>query len=225
MRRADGRVALRALRSRFSEMAMKSAAYALAILAGLGLLAGAAVPSRELKIGVVNLKDCFDRERNLRVRDARRAFGEFSAKLQDELNKVADEVKKKEEEIKLAPQGSELQLRLVQERAELAYRYKYVEELNKSRLFMENERVWTGIYNKLRTTIDDMAKKEGYDMILKVDEPLLEERQTDPVFQRINQRPVLYYNPAWDITAKLIDRLNNDYKAEPKIDGNPRPNK
>jgi len=64
--------------------------------------------------------------------------------------------------------------------------------------------------------VEKIAAQDGYDIVLYRDEfePIL----TDPeaVREQIRSRKVLYCSPRADITAIVLDKLNADYRAQPR---------
>jgi hypothetical protein len=56
-----------------------------------------------------------------------------------------------------------------------------------------------------------IGKEQNFDLIVRVEQPLLEEQDPENLTQRINNRVVLYHNPAADVTPIVLKRLNDEY--------------
>jgi hypothetical protein len=63
-----------------------------------------------------------------------------------------------------------------------------------------------------------IAQEQKFDLILRVEAPLLEEQDPETVTQRINNRVVLYSHENVDITPLVILRLNAEW-AKTKAGG------
>jgi Skp family chaperone for outer membrane proteins len=198
---------------------MKPGAIVLATVGGLALLAAAALPAdaprRELKIGVVNIKHCFDPTRYRGAQDAQHEIDAEVERLGKEVEALDKQIKDKEAEVKMARgPGStpETVQQLLQEANILALKRKMIYEINQQKAVGESQRIQTNLYNAIRKAISEFGQAQGYDLILKVDEMEMEERSVEPVARRANYRPVLYHAPAMDVTDKILAQLEAGYK-------------
>jgi Skp family chaperone for outer membrane proteins len=63
---------------------------------------------------------------------------------------------------------------------------------------------------------EEIAQREGYDVVLYLSPPELVSYNPDAVKEQIRLRKVIYANPRIDITQAVVDRLNANYRAQPK---------
>lgn len=71
-------------------------------------------------------------------------------------------------------------------------------------------------YRDILKVVEDIARRDGYDLVFYKGE--LEAVSTDPevIQEQIRRLQVLYANPAVDVTQMVLDKLNTDYRAQPK---------
>lgn len=77
--------------------------------------------------------------------------------------------------------------------------------------------VWTvKIYRDIQKAAGEVAKRDGYDLVLYKGE--FEQTSPDPdaIREQIRSLQILYSNPSIDITQALVDKLNNDYRTQPR---------
>lgn len=216
-------------------MTLKTGSIVLGALVGLGVLAGAmaqdgarpatarpksggalkaSAPARALKIGVVDLKQCFDREKYDRIGNAEREYKAYYTTLQDKLDAVKLKVKHKQEELPLAEGKKNLRQNILTELYMLNYELEMTAKMNEHQALARYQQIQMDIYNGIREVVDDYGKENGFDLILKTDEPQLAENSIESVSKRINHRPVLYSNPDLDITKQILDRLQAVYRRD-----------
>ena len=85
-----------------------------------------------------------------------------------------------------------------------------------SELDYEKSLMWRSIYRNLRSEAAKLAETEGFDYILIDDgsEDIQPNREAKmpmelQVLEGLQRRRTLYANPAYDLTDKLIVRMNN----------------
>lgn len=171
-----------------------------------------AAPRAELKIGVVDLKQCFDSAKYDRIRDEERKYKSFVEVLSKEVDDAENAVAQKDKEIESARNIEELRNQFIQERGVLAYKAKMITEINKQKAMNEYQRVQMDIYNGIRAVIEEYGKANDFDMIFKIDEPMLDEGSVESVSKRINNRPVLFHSADLDITVEVLKKLNEAYR-------------
>lgn len=88
------------------------------------------------------------------------------------------------------------------------------------RLDIEQALLLQDLYRAIRIAAEDMAKANGYDLVLTDDsrgeltnDPTSNLSNQDQVRQQIAARKILYAGPRIDITNDLIARMNNQYRA------------
>lgn len=191
------------------------------LLAALILVAGAATASAQdkdkpaFKLGVVNLRTCFDKDKYERVKE----IDADLQKLADDYAKRIQEIEKKmvqlKEQIEGLPAESKLRAEKILQMRRLETDLKFEKEYGKAQYldFYSDRKI--EIYNEIRRVVALIAQEQKYDLILRVEAPSLSDQQ-DPenVTQRINNRVVLYSHDSVDITNLVVERLNAEYKKQ-----------
>ena len=196
----------------------------LAAWAALAAVASAQQPAEPaLKVGAVNLQECFDSDK---CEIAKEVNAELKARFAERQKKLAD-LKKRGQDLKndldALPEIGAQALREEKEKklAFLITEIKYEEETGKKKYldYYKNRKV--EIYKKITAAVDKVAAEQKLDLVLRMEPPLLEDienesdaRQTELAFQRINNRFVLFSTPTVDITPAVIKRLNEDHKKK-----------
>jgi Skp family chaperone for outer membrane proteins len=178
------------------------------------------------KLGVVNLRTCFDKDKFERVKEIDTEL----QKLADEYAKKIQEIEKKmvqlKEQVDGLPPESKLRADKILQLRRLETDLKFEKEYGKAQYldFYSDKKI--EIYNEIRRVVGLIAQEQKYDLILRVEAPTLNDQQ-DPenVTQRINNRVVLYSHESVDITNLVVDRLNVEYKKQKgdKKDGEKKP--
>lgn len=194
------------------------------LMAALAAVLSAQQPSEPpLKVGAVNLQECFDSDK---CEIAKEVNAELKARFAERQKKLAD-LKKRGQELKndldALPESGAQALREEKEKklAFLITELKYEEETGKKKYldYYKNRKV--EIYKKITAAVDKVAADQKLDLVLRMEPPLLEDlenesdaRQTELAFQRINNRFVLFSTASVDITPAVIKRLNEDHKKK-----------
>ncbi len=198
----------------------------LAALAALSAVASAQQPvppdNHPLRVGVVNLQECFDSEK---CELAKEVNVELKARYADRSKRI-NELKKKGQELKeqldALPENA-LALREDKEKklAFIITEIKYEEEAGKKKYLDYYKSRKVEIYDKITKAVDKVAADQKLDLVLRVEPAILEDleseteaRRTELAFQRINNRFVLFSGPSTDITATVIKRLNEEHKKK-----------
>jgi Skp family chaperone for outer membrane proteins len=186
----------------------------LAAAAGIGLLAAASpqAPAQDgktpFKLGVVNLKTCFEKDKYDRIKevdvDLQRLADEYARKLKEIEQKIL-EIQQKIQDI---PRESALRGEKILQLRRLETDHKFEKEYGRAKYLDYYSDKKIEIYNDIRQVVADIAKEQKFDLVLRVEQPLLEEQDPETVSQRINNRVVLYHNEGVDITASVVKRLN-----------------
>jgi Skp family chaperone for outer membrane proteins len=198
-------------------------AAALILAAAAGTASAQDKDKPAFKLGVVNLRTCFDKEKFERVKEIDAEL----QKLADEYAKRIQEIEKKmvqlKEQVEGLPPESKLRADKILQLRRLETDLKFEKEYGKAQYldFYSDKKI--EIYNEIRRVVDLIAKEQKFDLILRMEAPSLSDQQ-DPenVTQRINNRVVLYHHESVDITSLVVERLNAEYKKqklEKKSDG------
>jgi Skp family chaperone for outer membrane proteins len=191
---------------------------ALITIAGSGLALAETPGEQEkatFKLGVVNLRICFDKDKYERVKEVDAEL----QKLADDYAKRIQEIEKKmvqlKEQIEGLPAESKLRADKILQMRRLETDLKFEKEYGKAQYldFYSDRKI--EIYNEIRRIVALIAQEQKFDLILRVESPGLSDQQ-DPenVTQRINNRVVLYSHESVDITASVLERLNAEYKKQ-----------
>ena len=176
-------------------------------------------PPRPFKLGVVNLKTCFEKDKYDRIKDVDE---ELKARATDHAKRQQDIQKKMEtleEQIKQLPRGSSLQVeklrlfKIAETEAKLEKEFGRAQYLE----FYNDKKI--EVYNKIREAVDRVGKEGKFDLVLRIEAPQLEESDPESPTQRINSRVVLFHNEAADITDAVLKALNADYAKEKAAKG------
>jgi len=199
---------------------------ALTLAAGSGFAAAQDKDKPGFKLGVVNLRTCFDKDKFDRVKEIDTEL----QKLADEYAKKIQEIEKKmvqlKEQVDGLPPESKLRADKILQLRRLETDLKFEKEYGKAQYldFYSDKKI--EIYNEIRRVVGLIAQEQKYDLILRVEAPTLNDQQ-DPenVTQRINNRVVLYSHESVDITPIVVERLNAEYKRQKgeKKDGDKKP--
>lgn len=194
----------------------------LAALAALSAAASAQQDNHPLRIGVVNLQECFDSDK---CELAKEVNAELKARFADRTKRI-NELKKKGQELKeqldALPENA-LALREDKEKklAFIITEIKYEEEAGKKKYLDYYKHRKVEIYNKIGAAVNHIAGEQKLDLVLRMEPPILEDleseseaRRTELAFQRINNRFVLFSGPSTDITAAVIKKLNDEHKKK-----------
>jgi Skp family chaperone for outer membrane proteins len=77
--------------------------------------------------------------------------------------------------------------------------------------------VWTKrVYRELLGAAEEIAQREGYDVVLYMSPPELLGFEPDAIKEQVRLRKVVWANPTMDITQAVLDKLNADYRAMPR---------
>src|SRR4026209_2558577 len=190
-------------------------AAALILATGAGLASAQDKDKPTFKLGVVNLRTCFGKDKYERVKEIDAEL----QKLADDYAKRIQEIEKKmvqlKEQVEGLPPESKLRAEKILQLRRLETDLKFEKEYGKAQYldFYSDKKI--EIYNEIRRVVDLIAKEQKYDLILRVEAPTLNDQQ-DPenVTQRINNRVVLYSHDSVDITTLVVERLNVEYKKQ-----------
>jgi len=177
-----------------------------------------------LRVGVVNLNECFKPERY-----------DWVKQLTDELNKFGDEhtadveaTRKKREEVldklRLAQKGSVLYFELVRRKSVLDAELDSIDKVGRLKLANLRADMMTKVFNEILRVSSIVGKDRGFDLILRVEEPQMEEEESlRSVIAQIVERTVLYHTASIDITDAVIDKLNEEFQKKKATTGNDTP--
>lgn len=164
------------------------------------------------KIGIVDIGGVFD---NYDKRtDLDQELADFVKEIQDEINRKRKEMIELDEETQLLDLGSETRSKnedmLERKKVELEGYAKFAER----QLLKRNKTFFEQIYSEVVEKVEEIGESEGYDLIIKKEEPELNSGQISDLQFKIGIRTVLYHSKAVDITAIVLEHLNSEYSKE-----------
>jgi Skp family chaperone for outer membrane proteins len=182
----------------------------------LSLLAALAVQDpnakKEFKLGVINLKACFDKDRYERIKDV---DAELQRTYQEYSNQVL-ETQKKIDALKLQLEGLKPEMSIYWDKlgqlklaeTELDFRKKF----GRQQYLNKYNDLQIQVYNEIRRVVNIYGKEQGFDLILRVEEPTLEDDDSvQGVSARIASRVVFYHADGVDITTEVLKLLNQEH--------------
>jgi Skp family chaperone for outer membrane proteins len=189
----------------------------LALAGGLGAAEqGAPAP---LRIGVVNVRTCFEKDKVARMAE----FLEELGKLRDQLTREAGELQKNiaaladlmERLERGGERNGDLYVEKLRLRAHAEYDLKLLQEVARRKLRDRVGDLESRVYADLRRIVAQVARARSLDLVLRVDEPRLQ--MEDPEAPQKNaSREVLFHQDALDVTPQVLARLNAEWaKAWP----------
>jgi len=201
-------------------------AAAAVLAAGAGTASAQDKDKQGFKLGVVNLRICFDKEKYERVKeidaDLQKLADEYAKKIQD----IEKKMVQLKEQIEGLPAESKLRADKILQMRRLEADLKFEKEYGKAQYldFYSDRKI--EIYNEIRRVVALIAQEQKFDLILRVESPTLSDQQ-DPenVTQRINNRVVLYSHESVDITNLVLERLNAEYKKQKATAGDKKDGK
>jgi Skp family chaperone for outer membrane proteins len=198
-------------------------AAALAALGSLGFVLPQAAPAPQkpaepearpsFKLGVVNLRTCFEKDKYERMKEVQEEF----KKRVDDHNKQVETLGKEMGVLrdKLAgfenpssPLYGKIEMELALKQAEL----EYLKKSGRARFLDHYNKVKMEIYNEIRRVVDILGKEQKYDLILRMEEPELEKEDLPTLTQQIASRVVLYHHEGVDLTPLVVERLNQEWR-------------
>ena len=167
------------------------------------------------KIGIVDIGGVFDKYD--KRTDLDQELSDFVKEIQDEVNKKRKEIIDLDEETQLLDLGSETRSKnedmSERKKVELEGYLKFSERqlLKRNKIFFEQ------IYSEVVKKVEEIGEGEGYDLIIKKEEPELNSGQIADLQFKIGIRTVLYHSKAVDITAVVTEHLNSEYSKEKEM--------
>lgn len=170
------------------------------------------------KLGVVNLKVCFEKEHYERIKDIDAQLQQKRDEYERRLRDIENRMTELQENLNSLPRESALRPEKILQLRRLESDRKFEQEYGRTKFmeFYSDRKI--DIYNEVRRVVTMIAQEQHFDLILRVEAPMLEEQDPESVSQRINNRVVLYNHEGVDITKDVVKRLNELWakkKTEP----------
>ncbi len=165
-----------------------------------------------IKIGVVDISGVF--EKYQKRKDLDQELKDLEKQFQSEINKKRKDMINLDEETQLLDLGSESRRKneelLERKNVELEGYAKFAER----QLLRRYKEFFETVYDAVVKGVETIGKKEGFDLIIKKEEPELKSGQISDLQFKIGIRTVLYHSKSVDITSKVIEDLNAQYLKE-----------
>lgn len=164
----------------------------------------------DLRIGIVNLKDCFDKERVGHVKVLEEEINAKRDELSKDLENREKELKGIISRINDLPSDSalaqELRRQLVLKNAE----FKAKRDVGNAELKEMVRKFRADIYEEVLQAVRIVSTDRKLDLVLKADAPSTEEDVEDKgsVEMRLLTRAVLFHSDSIDITEDVVKKLN-----------------
>ena len=166
----------------------------------------------ELKIGVVDINDIFDKyeKRSDLDKQLKESEAEFKAEIESKKKAMVE----LNEETQLLDLGSESRNKnmdiLERKNVELEGYAKFAEQ----QLTKKYKDAFEKIYEEIVKEVDSFGKEKNYSVIIKKEKPNLQSNQLSDLQFKIGIRTVLYNSSAIDITQNVTERMNARYQQE-----------
>jgi Skp family chaperone for outer membrane proteins len=173
---------------------------------------GAALTGRIACVDVVQVFNEFQRQKDLTEE-----MKELQDKLTDENKQRRQKIDALQAELdKLDPDDATYVTRM---REMLAMQIDYKNWVDLKQADMSREiGVWSvRIYKEIVKAVAELAKRDGYDLVLYRGQFEPTSMEPDQVKEQIRSNHLLYANPSIDITQVVTDKLNKDYRAQPRV--------
>ena len=186
-------------------------------LAGSLALAGRASVSEQngpnpLKLGVVNVRSCFDKDKYSRMAEAMEELGNFRLQLTQEAVELQKKIAVLTEKMEGAPTQGELYVEKLRLRAHAEYDLKLLQEVARRKMRDRVSDLEMRVYSDLRRVVAQVARAQNVDLVLRVDEPRLQEEDPEVAASlRGASHEVLFHRDALDLTAQVLAGLNADW--------------
>jgi len=170
------------------------------------------VIAEELKIGVVDINEIFDKyDKRL---DLDKQLKELEAEFKKEIESKKKVMIDLNEETQLLDLGSESRNNnmeiLERKNIELEGYAKFAEK----QLTNKYKNAFEVIYEEIINEVNSFGKERNYSVIIKKEKPNLQSNQLSDLQFKIGIRTVLYNSSAIDITQSVTERMNAHYQQK-----------
>jgi Skp family chaperone for outer membrane proteins len=197
------------------------------ILAGavVGMAAFALLSSRSAdaqspqvhgRVACVNVVYIFNEYQ--RQKDLTEEIADLQLQLQDEDTQRRDRLDKLKAELDALSDQDPTYVERMREMLALQIDYKNWRDLKEADLTREITLWSVRIYGEITAKVAEAAQEQGWDMVLYRGQ--FEPASTmDPevIREQIRQTKLIYASDAVDITQSVLDKLNNEYRAQPRV--------
>ena len=170
------------------------------------------VVAEELKIGIVDINEIFDKydKRTDLDQELKETEAEFKKEIESKKKIMID----LNEETQLLDLGSETR----NENMEILERKNVEREgyakFAEQQLTKKYKDAFEKIYEEIVKEVDSFGKEKNYSVIIKKEKPNLQSNQLSDLQFKIGIRTVLYNSSEIDVTPNITERINARYQKE-----------
>lgn len=182
------------------------------------LAGGAALVSVEqgqpapVRVGVVDVRKCFEKEKYSRMAESLDDLGRLRDQLAQEAVLLQKKIAGLTDDMATASPKGDVYVDKLRLRTHAEYDLKLLQEVSRRKLRDRLADLETRVYAEIRRVIAEIARARNLELVLRVDEPRLQEEDPEAAAaQRNASRDVLYHADALDITLQVLARLNADW--------------
>ena len=199
-------------------MFIKTRILTISIFFFVSILTFKAIPqeviANELKIGIVDINDIFDKYEKRKDLDQQLKEMEVSYKKEIEDKKKA--MIDLSEETQLLDLGSETRNKNMEVLERKNIELEGYAKLAEKQLTKRYKDAFEKIYEEISIEVEAFGKENNYSLIIKKENADLQSNQISDLQFKIGIRTVLYNSDRVDVTTKVTDRLNARFKKEKK---------
>jgi Skp family chaperone for outer membrane proteins len=162
------------------------------------------------RLAVINLVKAF--EALTEKTDGDHEIAEIVQKITDERTAREKEVKGLQDELKAYHEGSKEFDDTSEKLMSKSIEYDAFVRFSDQKIMLEQRVRTAAIYRKMNAALSDYSKANGIALVLVQDDMDVNARSQQELLQKITLRKVIYADPSLDITDRLVDKMNDDYK-------------
>lgn len=177
--------------------------------------AAAPAATRHLKIAFVDVKRALEDYKKTEVENDR--LKEMAQQYRDKVKSLVVLLEKQQRVLRrkldggVVP-GKEKFERIKREILQLEQKIKFEKKWSNYAMGADFAKATLAVYEDLLSVVREVAAAEGYDVVFKVEDGIVNADEMMKVNIAINQRGVLFWKRSHDLTAEVIERLNADFK-------------
>ncbi|HHT9126966.1 MAG TPA: OmpH family outer membrane protein [Candidatus Brocadiia bacterium] len=164
------------------------------------------------KIGVVNINRVLDKYE--KRKELEKQFMAAKTQTEQQLRQKQGEIKSLREEVQLLDMGSESRRKNEETLEKKMLYYQLEEKMAETNLSRKEKEIFEELYQDVCKEIDNLGKKESFDIILKKEDLELKSADILELRLKIGIGTVLYYSDALDVTDKVIEALNSRHSKQ-----------
>ncbi len=135
-------------------------------------------------------------------------------KLEQQAKDKQAKIEQLRQRLKMLTPGAEAYKQTEQELQKAVIEHQVWARFEQRRLQVEGSLQTEQVYRRMSSTIEQIAKETGYDVVLYKDQqPKFEGSDPQQIRSQIAIRKVLYASDAVDITDQVVQRMDNQYES------------